>query len=120
MLVLVTEEVAMLDEDNNKPDADDAIALSRRLFEVTAEHFPYPVLLARADVGEVLQLRAPAHEDASALHVLYRGQVAGAIVLHEHASLLPRMRDGQAFEAVVSENYQGRCRVLIRPASDSD
>lgn len=110
----------MLDKGNNKPDAGDASALSRRLFEVTAEHFPYPVLLARADVGEVLQLLAPVHEDASALHVLYHGQVAGAIVLHEHANLLPRIRDGQAFEAVVSENYQGRCRVLIRPALLSD
>lgn len=84
------------------------------LFDVAAENFPYPVLLAATDVGQVLSL-VP-HPQQPALQVIHRGQIAGHIVVEGHDDLLERVRTGERFEGVVSENYGGRCRVLVRPA----
>ena len=85
-----------------------------RLFDVAAENVPYPILLATADVGQVLSLVPHPHQPA--LQVVHLGQVAGQIVIGEHEDLLVRARTGEQFEGVISENYGGRCRLLIRPA----
>ena len=84
------------------------------LFDVAAENFPYPVLLTATDVGQVLSLVPHPHQPA--LQVVHRGQVAGQIIIGDHADLLERIRVGERFEGVISENYGGRCRVLVRPA----
>jgi hypothetical protein len=86
----------------------------RRLFEVSAEHFPYPVLLSSAAVGDVLQLLPHPQPDKHALLVRYQDQIAGFISLQDHTDLVARVRRGERYEAVISENYGGRCRVLIR------
>ena len=88
-----------------------------QLFDVAAENFPYPVLLTATDVGQVLSLVPHPHQPA--LQVVHLGQVAGQIIIGEHEDLLERVRVGERFEGVISENYGGRCRVLVRPA-DSD
>lgn len=105
----------MLDDKSNDRDTendDDLTDSLSRLFEVNAENFPYPVLLARADVGETLQLLP--HPDKDTLLVFYREQVAGYISLHDHAGLVERAWNGERYEAVISENYGGRCRVIVR------
>lgn len=87
-----------------------------QLFEVTALNFPYPILLTRTDVGDILQLQLHAQDGKNGVMVLYQGQVAGYISLQGHAGLMASMRNGNAYQAVISENYGGHCRVLIRPA----
>jgi hypothetical protein len=84
------------------------------LFDVAAENFPYPVLLTAADVGQVLSLVPHPHQPA--LQVVHLGQVAGQITIGDHQDLLERARTGERFEGVVSENYGGRCRMLVRSA----
>ena len=105
-------------EDRDTEEESDLTSSLSQLFEVNAENFPYPVLLARADVGDTLQLLP--YPDKQALQVLYREQVAGYISLHDHAGLIQRVRNGERYEAVISENYGGRCRVLIRRGDRSD
>lgn len=111
----------MLDDKSEYRDTEEEGDLTgslSRLFEVNAENFPYPILLACADVGDILQLLP--HPDKEALLVLYREQVAGYISLQDHADLIERARNGECYEAVVSENYGGRCRVLIRRGDRSE
>ena len=105
-------------EDRDAAEESDLTGSLSQLFEVSAENFPYPVLLARADVGDILQLLP--YPDKDALLVLYREQVAGYISLRDHARLIQRVRNGERYEAVISENYGGRCRVLIRRDGRSD
>lgn len=110
----------MLEENNVPPlsrEGSDPTEAFGRLFEVAAEHFPYPVLLATTDVGEVLPLIPHPLPDRCAVQVMYRGLVAGFIALDDYPEFCMRIRNGEPFEAVVSENYGGRCRVVIRPAA---
>lgn len=110
----------MLEDDapGQAPIEDNALRLAlETLFAVSAEHFPYPILLAGADVGEILALRLHPEPTRLLFQVLYRGQVAGMIDLTNTPEILEHARKGRRFEAVVSENYDGRCKVLIRPAS---
>jgi hypothetical protein len=107
----------MLDDKNDEfaGEVENDLAWSLgRLFEVSAEHFPYPVLLSSAAVGDVLQLLPHPQADKHALLVRYQEQIAGFISLQDHADLVARVRRGEHYEAVISENYGGRCRVLIR------
>ena len=107
----------MLDDKNDEfaGEVENDLAWSLgRLFEVSAEHFPYPVLLSSAAVGDVLQLLPHPQPGKHALLVRYQEQIAGFISLQDHADLVARVRRGERYEAVISENYGGRCRVLIR------
>lgn len=85
------------------------------LFEVTAVNFPYPILLTRTNVGDVLQLQLHPQTEKTGVLVLYRDQVAGYISLHDYPDLFASVQKGDCYEAVLSENYGGHCRVLIRP-----
>jgi hypothetical protein len=105
----------MQNEDKqNDTTKEHGSAWHNRLFDVAAENFPYPILLAATDVGQVLSLVPHPHQPA--LQVIHLGQIAGQIVVDEHQDLLGRARTGEQFEGVVSENYGGRCRLLVRPA----
>jgi hypothetical protein len=107
----------MLDDKNDEfagGEENDLAWSLGRLFEVSAEHFPYPVLLSSAAVGDVLQLLPHPQADKHALLVRYQEQIAGFISLQDHADLVARVQRGEHYEAVISENYGGRCRVLIR------
>ena len=88
---------------------------SSLLFEVTAVNFPYPILLTRTNVGDVLQLKLHPQTEKTGVLVLYQEQVAGYISLHDQPSLFASLKSGIGYEAVLSENYGGHCRVLIRP-----
>jgi hypothetical protein len=85
------------------------------LFEVTAVNFPYPILLTRTNVGDVLQLQLHPQPEKKGVLVLYQDQVAGYISLHDQSDLFASLQNGGRYEAVLSENYGGHCRVLIRP-----
>lgn len=109
----------MLDEKNGERDGEEESGAPQdlsRLFEVTAVNFPYPILLTQTDIGDVLQLQPHPQADKQGVLVLYQGQVAGYIALHDQPELFAGIRKGNAYEAVLSENYGGHCRVLIRPA----
>lgn len=84
------------------------------LFEVTAVNFPYPILLTRTNVGDVLQLQLHPQTEKTGVLVLFQDQVAGYISLHDHSDLFASLQKGECYEAVLSENYGGHCRVLIR------
>lgn len=106
-----------VDEDRGRGGDDGVAPDLSQLFEVTALNFPYPILLTRTDVGDILQLQLHMQGGKNGVMVLYQGQVAGYISLQGHAGLMASMQNGNAFEAVISENYGGHCRVLIRPAA---
>lgn len=109
----------MHNDDHHTTSQEDASAHWRHhLFDVAAENFPYPVLLSKADVGEILPLVAHPHQPA--LQVIHRGQVAGHIVVDGHDDLMTRIRTGEQFEGIVSENYGGRCRLLVRPIAKNE
>jgi hypothetical protein len=106
----------MQNEDKQKSVSEENSSTWRhRLFDVAVENFPYPILLATTDVGQVLPLVPHPHQPA--LQVVHLGQVAGNIALDDHQDLLDRVRIGERFEGVISENYGGCCRVLVRPAN---
>lgn len=89
----------MLDEvdGDHRQAGEVAAALDfSHLFEVTALNFPYPILLTRTDVGDILQLQIHAQDGKNGVMVLYQGQVAGYIPLHGHAGLLASLRSGNA------------------------
>lgn len=110
----------MLEDNNNKQtstEEHEPINGLERLFDVVAENFPYPILLSVTDVGEVLHLVPHPLPERPVFQVRYREQIAGLIDLSSYPAILERARAGTPFEAVVSENYGGRCKVLIRPVA---
>lgn len=96
--------------DMRDEDADEAI------LEVSGIHFPMPVLLVRASVGTLLTVRPDTQSATPAALVMLGEEVAGAVALDAYPALYRALCEGAAYCAVLTENFGGHCRVLVRRA----